>query len=62
MRKNELNLVEINGGIEIIGTTNLVKAHLAVFTAQGGDEAYNLLHMRENTVINHANNSVIWYC
>ena len=66
MRKNETNLI-VNfgaGQVEIFGTTNLVKAKLAVHTASKHefDSSYNLVSMRENTVINHANNSVIWYC
>lgn len=64
--RNESNLI-INfglGQVEILGTTNLVKAKLAVHTASRYefDSSYDLLSMRENTVINYANNSVIWYC
>jgi len=66
MRKNELNIIVKFGlgQVEILGTTNLVKAKLAVHTASKYefDSSYYLLSMRENTVINYGNNSVIWYC
>lgn len=66
MRKNELNLI-VNfglGQVEILGTTNLVKAKLAVHTASKHefDSSYDLISMKENSDINHTNNSVIWYC
>lgn len=52
------------GQVEILGTTNLVKAKLAVHTASRYefDSAYDLLGMKENSFIDYANNSVIWYC
>lgn len=52
------------GQVEILGTTNLVKAKLAVHTASRYefDSSYNLLSMKENSFINEASNSVIWYC
>ena len=64
--RNETNII-VNfglGQVEILGTTNLVKAKLAVHTASKHvfDSSYDLLSMKENTVINYANNSVIWYC
>ena len=66
MRKNETNLIVNFGGgqVEILGTTNLVKAKLAVHTASKHefDSSYNLVSMKENSMIDNANNSVIWYC
>ena len=52
------------GQVEILGTTNLVKAKLAVHTASRYefDSGYDLLGMKENSFIDYANNSVIWYC
>jgi len=52
------------GQVEILGTTNLVKAKLAVHTASKHefDSSYDLLSMKENSFIDYANNSVIWYC
>lgn len=52
------------GQVEILGTTNLVKAKLAVHTASKHefDSSYDLLSMKENSEVNHAKNSVIWYC
>ena len=64
--KDELNII-VNfglGQVEILGTTNLVKAKLAVHTASKHefDSSYDLLSMKENSEVNHAKNSVIWYC
>lgn len=64
--KNKSNII-VNfglGQVEILGTTNLVKAKLAVHTASKHvfDSSYDLLSMKENSEINYANNSVIWYC
>ena len=64
--RNETNII-VNfglGQVEILGTTNLVKAKLAVHTASKHefDSSYDLLSMKENSDINYANNSVIWYC
>lgn len=64
--RNETNII-VNfglGQVEILGTTNLVKAKLAVHTASKHefDSSYDLLSMKENSEVNHANNSVIWYC
>ena len=52
------------GQVEILGTTNLVKAKLAVHTASKHefDSGYDLLGMKENSFIDYANNSVTWYC
>ena len=52
------------GQVEILGTTNLAKAKLAVHTASKHvfDSSYDLLSMKENSEINYVNNSVIWYC
>ena len=66
MRKNKSNIL-VNfglGQVEILGTTNLVKAKLAVHTASKHefDSSYDLVSMKENSVISHTNNSVIWYC
>ena len=64
--RNESNIL-VNfglGQVEILGTTNLVKAKLAVHTASKHefDSSYDLVSMKENSVISHTNNSVIWYC
>ena len=52
------------GQVEILGTTNLVKAKLAVHTASPYefDRGYDLLSMKEMSKVDYANNSVIWYC
>lgn len=48
----------------IQGTTNLAKAKLAVHTASAYefDSSYDLLSMKENSVVDHANNTITWYC